>query len=716
MPLSRSLNGDFDFSQLKQNWMGEWNEGVIYKLNDTVRLNGKAFVMNSTFHAENNLFGQEVKPGVDTTNWTMVLSGSVFKGDWSLFDRHYRGDIVRYNEDFYQCVADNYNGHPIYENGAVSTKWQLIAKTSRADKHKVHLTFQNFPPIGWTRNMGETSEMYGGSGNVNFTTINGNYEQIFIGRDFSCEGHGLGERVNTFGNQTFDGYGNVTGGSASGAQQYARNGGFDMYDYIDGVRTPITGQAPRIIQVAGNDTHTLVLFDTGELYHAGSNGQGGKGDGTTTGRRYFKRVGRSGARGTGVLRNERIIKCGTNVKSGNQTELDSHGCFALTDTGAVWMWGWNNYGQLGDGTRTDKNTPTLIPAGYFHNKKIIDMWHGGGNYASTWAQTEDGDLYSWGYNGTGQLGQGHFRDSARPERVKYNWKRYGGIKKFIHSGYGSETVAMVLTNDGQLHMCGNVGDASHPIYGAGTTVNTHLHSFQPAAQLFYARTNSLGIGNKRSEQGNMIDVMRNVDNFWLFSYGGSQFSLCMKERGTGIMYFVGIQPNCWPTYHRTLNRDEYSGDNPIHLPSLSFPAPLVMGNKTDIKYVSRAGNDSNMTVMFLNSDGTMWTNGSGSAFYTRGIGNPNSVADPTAQFVRHSGVRLPWEHYVRSHTPVQPRIHEKVNMLASTSQDSGAAFAVITSNGRFLVAGGVFSAGFALDPANMLSETWANGNYARIEW
>jgi hypothetical protein len=62
---SRSLDGAFDFQQLKQNWMGEWNEGVIYKLNDTVRVNGKAYVMNSTYHMENDIFGHENKPGVD---------------------------------------------------------------------------------------------------------------------------------------------------------------------------------------------------------------------------------------------------------------------------------------------------------------------------------------------------------------------------------------------------------------------------------------------------------------------------------------------------------------------------------------------------------------------------------------------------------------------------------------------------------------------------
>ena len=52
MPTSK-LSGAFDYSQLKQNWMGEWNPGVVYTINDTVRLNGKAYVCTSTYFKDN---------------------------------------------------------------------------------------------------------------------------------------------------------------------------------------------------------------------------------------------------------------------------------------------------------------------------------------------------------------------------------------------------------------------------------------------------------------------------------------------------------------------------------------------------------------------------------------------------------------------------------------------------------------------------------------
>jgi len=113
MTVQRTLHQSIDFSQIAQVWRGNWDEGTIYRLNDTVRVNGKAYVCSTTTLSDNNLFGQEYKPGVDTADWTLVVSGTVYKGDWSFKDRHYAGDVVRWNGDFYQCVTDNYGGHRV---------------------------------------------------------------------------------------------------------------------------------------------------------------------------------------------------------------------------------------------------------------------------------------------------------------------------------------------------------------------------------------------------------------------------------------------------------------------------------------------------------------------------------------------------------------------------------------------------------------------------
>lgn len=708
---SRTLDGAFDFQQLKQNWMGEWNEGVIYKLNDTVRVNGKAYVMNSTYHMENNIFGQENKPGVDTQNWTRVTEGTIYKGEWSMKDRHYKGDVVRYNNDYYQCVVDNFGGNPIYENGSLTTKWTLIAKSSLRDKGKTNLSFGNYPPIGWTRNLCETNNMYGGMTDRGVSTINGNFESCFIGKMTSTRiGYGIGIR---------DDWNDGPTTTESSTYTYVKHSGFDFYDYQDGYRTTATGEAPRLIQMDGTDEHVLFLFDNGEVYASGYGANGGNGVNTTTDHHMPKRVGRSGGRGTGLLRDVKIIKVGQQSKNGgNVDNYSNRSSFALSDTGTVRCWGWNNYGQLGDGTRVDKTNPTLIPQGYFHNKKIVDMWMFGKDYGSSLAQTEDGELYSWGYNGVGQLGTGDARDHARPERIKYNWQQHGGIKKVWCGGQGSESVIVVLCNNGSLHGCGNIGDPSYPIWGAGTTTNSHVYNMTPFAHLLYTRLNSQGIGNKRNAYGNLSDVMRSTEDFWLVTNTTADFGLIMKAKGTGEMYYVGTNQANFTFWQRVTGRDEYSGDNPIsNQPHASFPVPLQMGNKTDIKYVARSGKMS----FFLNSDGTTWTNARPGVARPWGRGLGENASDPTAQFQRGTGAigaRLPWEIWARDLSSAQPRWAEPI--IAATGYlfgDTGSGFFLLTTHGRIIYAGNVNGENrHGLDSdANRNSIDTNNSAYARLD-
>ena len=705
MPLSRSLSADFDFSQLKQNWMGEWNEGTIYNINDTVRLNGKAYVCNSTYFSENHVFGHENKPGVDTTNWTLVINGSIYKGNWGYKDRHYIGDIVRYNEDYYQCVEDNFGGHPIYENGGLSSKWTKIAETSRQDKSRNHVWFANYPPMGWTRNNCETTDQYGNPGYVNVCTINGNYELNFSGRIHSNIGWGLGERTTWLASND---------SNASTTWTYVRNAGFDHWDWLDGYRPSITGAEPRLVQVCGTDEFTLALFDTGEVYHTGYGGHGQNGDGTTSDYAYFRRVGRSGGRGTGVLRDVRIIKVGHSAKTGHMGEISTHSCYALSDAGAVYTWGYNGYGQLGHGNTTNYSTPTQIDQTWFHNKKIVDMWMGGYNYQIAYAQTEDGDLYSWGYNGDGGLGNGHFRNQYRPERVAYNWAKFGGIKKLVINGSDAENLVVVLTNNGELHATGNYGDASYPVYGVGNAPQAAISYFQPLARLYEARANSRGIGNKMNDFNIMNDVLRKVEDFWSLGHGQAH-NLIVKEIGTGLMYGVGwVANNIFTTYQKQLGYNEYAGDTQWSMPNLSSATLLSMGNMTDIKYVHKQSSGQNTNgLCFLNSDGRMWVSGANTA-WSKGLGNAGTP-DPTASHTRGMRNRLPWEHWFRSNSPAQPRWAEPVSMVVAIANDgSTGGFGALTTNGRFVCAFGGVSWYYGWDPASNPSQVgYSHGNYMR---
>jgi len=87
----------------------------------------------------------------------------------------------------------------------------------------------------------------------------------------------------------------------------------------------------------------------------------------------------------------------TNVSAGADFTL------ALANDGNLYAWGHNDSGQLGLGYRfVFTNTPqkVALPAGKSGWGAIAaGQWH-------TLATTSDGQLYAWGYNGSGQLGLG----------------------------------------------------------------------------------------------------------------------------------------------------------------------------------------------------------------------------------------------------------------------------------------------------------------------
>lgn len=83
---------------------------------------------------------------------------------------------------------------------------------------------------------------------------------------------------------------------------------------------------------------------------------------------------------------------------------------ALTLDGTVWAWGSNEYGQLGDGTTTDRPTPVRVPS----LGRVIAV--AAGKHHSIAIQ-DDGSVWAWGNNARGQLGDSTRINRASPVRV-----------------------------------------------------------------------------------------------------------------------------------------------------------------------------------------------------------------------------------------------------------------------------------------------------------
>ncbi len=79
--------------------------------------------------------------------------------------------------------------------------------------------------------------------------------------------------------------------------------------------------------------------------------------------------------------------------------------------GTVWAWGYNKYGQLGDGTNIDKNKPVQVSG--LTNVTVIA---GLGNHSLV--LKGDGTVWAWGYNFFGQLGDGTNIHKYTPVQVQ----------------------------------------------------------------------------------------------------------------------------------------------------------------------------------------------------------------------------------------------------------------------------------------------------------
>jgi len=83
---------------------------------------------------------------------------------------------------------------------------------------------------------------------------------------------------------------------------------------------------------------------------------------------------------------------------------NSHACVLRSD-GRVHCWGYNQYGQLGDGTQADRRTPVLVPA----LTNVVQIVAGGYHTCALTRNatgTSPGPMYCWGENDDGQLGIG----------------------------------------------------------------------------------------------------------------------------------------------------------------------------------------------------------------------------------------------------------------------------------------------------------------------
>jgi uncharacterized repeat protein (TIGR02543 family) len=203
-----------------------------------------------------------------------------------------------------------------------------------------------------------------------------------------------------------------------------------------------------VVAMAAAGYSTYALHSNSTIWAWGANNYGQLGDGTKANRLFATRV---------------ILPDGSPLSNVVAMAAAGNSAYALHSNSTIWAWGYNNVGQLGDGTKTNRTSATQVrlPDGVpLSNVVAIVAGAAGGGYDTMYALKRDGSLYAWGDSTFGQLGDGTNINRSTPVQVL----GLSNIAAVASSGYST----YALHTNGTLWACGwnNKGQL-----GDGTTSN-----------------------------------------------------------------------------------------------------------------------------------------------------------------------------------------------------------------------------------------------------
>lgn len=212
----------------------------------------------------------------------------------------------------------------------------------------------------------------------------------------------------------------------------------------------------------------------------------------------------------------------------------------LTQSGSLYLWGNNDFGQIGTGT----NSATIVtPLKVMDDVKNVTLAS-----AHTLAVLNNGEAYSWGFNSDYQLGLGHTTVTPTPTKIP----NLEGLD--ISKVFTGPNNSAVLTKTGDVYAWGNnynlqlgLGTSSQsyvikPIKVASNIKKVSIHSYNlmlltNAGELKVAGSNSEGV------IGNGVKSDTDVSVFYTVRTGVLDADLGLNHAGlvtnTGEVYTWG---------------------------------------------------------------------------------------------------------------------------------------------------------------------------------
>lgn len=538
------------FSSSFGDWQGKWEPNVDYKQNDLVEYKGNLYICRSegkqvdTYWRDMNLMRPDKPKGM----WEIVCHGDG--------GNQHSGGAFLANQAPVGWPYPHTNSHPFHRQRA----WQFVTKDGTV----------------WRMSSGSSNEgadaYHGESNNVAVPKeIGFRHEQWWNGPD----AHGFKKNISGNGTSTHSYW------TRRGINQYQkRKNQFSNYWTPD-------GQPPKCIQLIGAWRNTGYLFNDGSVYVVGrgDDGQIAQIDD------YSDTSWPTRVRGS--LDNVRIKK----IDGTMGQETGTFTFMALSEDGRVFTWGYNGYGQIGNGSTTNCNDAHEIPQWCFADEEIIDICCTGDQYGSMYARTASDRIYSWGYNGYGQLAHDDTSNRHWPQLIDVNFgSDHNGIIKMQAAGGGSYNSFFVLDGNNQLWSCGrnNQGHLGH-----GDTSTRQVLTQVTAAP-----------GNQ-------------CKDFWVSAYDDDYHHTWMRDNTDDSTYFCGNSAYSLGGINSTSNQS-----TPVQLPTTGAH------KLTHVKDVRVTGDYSDArTAYWITDSGEAWVQGYNNYGGTgAGHGSNNWSIDGTTNF------------------------------------------------------------------------------------
>ena len=229
---------------------------------------------------------------------------------------------------------------------------------------------------------------------------------------------------------------------ACGYNGYSQFGLNDTITRTTWTRLDHIGQNPVGVFPFGGTGSLIYQKQDLSIWACGFNGNGQLGTGDTTQKNTPVDISNNWK-----LNNNMVIKKLTGGNGQYITTGDTNTYIAmLLDDGVttdIRCCGVNTWNNLGDGTTTQRTTPVRPNIG---TGRIKEIAAGPDGVGSMYVLKENGDLFTWGYNGFGQLGLGTTTLTPVPTLSTSNVLRL--VQELHHYSYGHYNTAFIIKADG----------------------------------------------------------------------------------------------------------------------------------------------------------------------------------------------------------------------------------------------------------------------------